>query len=94
MSVDQEKIEPFSQIFDLKDYKPTPASKGRTLIYIDNKLKYKTPNVLKLYKEIKIESTSLEIIEPHKKNKINGSIYKHPNVPVTEFKNGYMGRLL
>ena len=90
MSVDQEKIEPFSQIFDLKDYKPTPASKGRTLIYIDNKLKYKTPNVLKLYKEIKIESTSLEIIEPHKKDETTGSIYKHSNVPLTEFTNDFM----
>ena len=75
---------------DLKDYKPTPASKVGTLIYIDNKLKYKTSNVLKLYKESKIECSFLEIIEPHKKDKIISCIYKHPIVPVTEFTNDYM----
>ena len=78
----------------MKDYKPTPASKVWTLIYIDNKLKYKTSNVLKLYKERKIECNFLEIIEPHKKDKITGCIYKHPNVPVTEFTNDYMGQPL
>ena len=74
---------------DLQDYTyewtPTTASKGETLIYIDNKLRYKTQNDLKLYKEREIESTFLEIIEPNcKKNKIIGCIYKHPTVPVTE----------
>ena len=82
---------------DLKDsYKwtPTEASKGRTLIYIDNKLKYKLRNDLKLYKEKQIEPTFLGIIEPNLKNKIVGCIYKHLNVPITEFTNDYMGLLL
>ena len=84
---------------DLKDYTfewtPTAASKGGTLIYIDNKLRYKTRNDLKLYKEREIESTFLEIIEPNnKKSKIIGCIYKHPIVPVTEFTNDYLGPLL
>ena len=57
-------------------------------------MKYKTPNVLKLYKERKIKSTFLDIIEPHKKGKIIGSIYKDPNVSVTEFTNDYMGPAL
>ena len=76
---------------DLKDHTPTPASKCWILIYIHNKLKYKTPNVLKLYKERKIKCTFPDIIEPHKKDKIVGCIYKHPNVLVTEFTNDYMG---
>ena len=84
---------------DLQDYTyewtPTTASKGGTLIYIDNKLRYKTRNDLKLYKEREKESTFLEIIElNNKKNKIIGCIYKHQNVPVTEFRNYYMGPLL
>ena len=42
---------------DLQDYTyewtPTTVSKSATLIYIDNKLRYKTRNDLKLYKEKK-----------------------------------------
>ena len=84
---------------NLQDYTyewtPTAASKGGALIYIDNKLRYKTRNDLKLYKEREKESTFLEIIElNNKKNKIIGCIYKHQNVPVTEFRNYYMGPLL
>ena len=79
---------------NLQDYiyewTPTAAAKGGTLIYIDNKLRYQTRNDLKLYKEREIEFTFLEIIEP----KIIGCIYKHSNVPVTEFTNEYMGPLL
>ena len=77
------------------EWTPTTASKGGTLMYIDNKLRYKTRNDLKLHKEKEIESTFLEIVEPNKKkSKVIGSIYKHPIIPVTEFANDYMGRLL
>ena len=58
---------------DLQDYTygwtPTTASKGGTLIYTDNKLRYKTRNDLKLYKEREMESTFPEIIESNKKKK-------------------------
>ena len=65
------------------------------MIYIDNNLRYKTRNDLKLYEEKEIESTFLEIIEPNnKKNKFIGCIYKHLIVPVTEFTNDYIGPLL
>ena len=54
---------------DLKDYTyewtDTKDSKGGTVIYIDNKLKCKKRNDLKLYIEKQIESTFLEIIEPN-----------------------------
>ena len=84
---------------DLQDYTyewaPNTVSKGGTLIYIDNKLRYKTRIDLKLYKEKELESTFLEIIEPNnKKNEIIGCMYKHPIVPVAEFTNDYMGPLL
>ena len=74
---------------DLKDYTPTAASKGGT--FLDNKLTYEIPNVLKLYKEREIECTFPDTTEHHKKDKIIGCIYKHPNVPVTEFTINYMG---
>ena len=84
---------------DLQDYAyewtPAAASKGGTFIYIDNKLRYKTRNDLKLYKEREIECTFLQIIEPNsKRNKIIGCIHKHPIAHVTEFTNDYMGPLL
>ena len=47
-----------------------------------------------MYKEKQIESTFPEIIEPNLKNKIVGCIYKHPNKPITEFTNDYVGPLL
>ena len=78
----------------ISEWTSTEPSKGRTLIYIDNKLKYKLRNNLKLYKEKQLESTFLEIIEPNLKNKIVGYIYKHLNVPITEFTNDYTGLLL
>ena len=47
-----------------------------------------------MYKEIKIEFTFLEIIKPHKKDKVIDCIYKHPNASVPEFRNDYMARSL
>ena len=44
-----------------------------------------------IYIQRENESTFLEIIETHKKDKTNGCIYKHPNVHVSEFSNDYMG---
>ena len=63
---------------------PTAALKRGTLIYIDSKLRCKTQNDVKLCKERDIESTFLEIIESDT-NKIVGCIYKHLNLPVTEY---------
>ena len=55
-----------SSNIDLQDYTyewtPTASSKGGTLIYIDTKLRYKTQNVLKLYKERELQSTFLKTI--------------------------------
>ena len=63
---------------------PTAALKGGTLIYIDNKLRCKTQNDVKLCKERDIESTFLEIIESNT-NKIVGCVYEHLNLPVSEY---------
>ena len=82
---------------DLQDYiyewTPTAASKDKTLIYIYNKLRYKTRNDQKLYKERRIRFTFLEIIEPNRK-KLIGYISKHPIVIVTKLKNDYLDPLL
>ena len=44
-------------------YTTPGSSKGGTLIYIDNNMRYKVRNDLKIYKSKEIESTFIEIIE-------------------------------
>ena len=62
-------------------------------MHIDNKLRYKTQSDLKLYKEKSKIYFFLESLNPKRKT-IIGCIYKHLNLPVTEFTNDYMGPLL
>ena len=66
----------------------------RYYIYIDKNLRYRSRNDLTLYKSKEIESSFIEIIEPKKKNKIVGCIYKHPNLSVGEFTNDFFEPLL
>ena len=76
------------------EYTPTESSKGRTLLYIDKNLRYRSRSDLTLYKSKEIESSFIEIIEPKKKSTIVGCIYKHPNVSVGEFTNDFLEPLL
>ena len=64
------------------------------MIYIDQNVKYKIKEDLKLYKSKEIESTFLEIIENNQKNVIVGCLYKHPGVAIQEFTNGFICPLL
>ena len=64
------------------------------MIYIDQKVKYKIREDLKLYKSKEIESTFLEIIENNQKNVIVGCLYKHPGVAIQEFTNDFICPLL
>ena len=76
------------------EFTPTESSKGRTLLHIDKNLSYRSRSDLTLYKSKETESSFIEIIEPKKKNKIVGCIYKHPNVPVGELTNDFLEPLL
>ena len=71
----------------------TEFSKGGTLIYIDQNVKYKIREDLKLYKCKEIESTFSEIIKNSQKNVIVGCIYKYPGVAIQEFTNDFQGFL-
>ena len=65
------------------------------IIYnIDQNVKYKIREDLKLYKSKEIESTFLEIIENNLKNVITGCIYKHPGAAIQEFTNDFICLLL
>ena len=70
------------------------SSKGGTLIYIDQNVKYKIREDLKLYKSKEIDSTFLEIIKNNQKNVIVGCIYKHPGTAIQEFNNDFICPLL
>ena len=58
---------------ELNDYSfeftATESTKGGTLIYIENSLRYKICKDLNLYREKEIEPTFVEIIEPNSRNK-------------------------
>ena len=70
------------------------SSRGWTLTYIDQNVKYKIREDLKLYKSEEIESIFLEIIKNNQKNVIVGCIYKHPDVAIQEFTNDFICPLL
>ena len=70
------------------EHTPTESYAGGTLMYVANHLSYKTCNDLNIYKNFKLESTFIEIINPPKKsNIVVGTIYRHPRMGVTEFNN-------
>ena len=64
------------------------------MIYIDQNVKYKIREDLKLCKSKEIESTFLEIIENNQKIVIVGCLYKHPSVAIQEFTNDFICPLL
>ena len=70
------------------------ANAGGTLIYIRNHLSYKTRNDLNIYKSFELESTFIEICNTKNTNIIIGCIYKHPDMNINEFNDGYLNELL
>ena len=64
------------------------------MIYIRNRLLYKTRNELKIYKSFELESTLIEICNPTKTNIIIGYFYKHPNMNINEFNDDHLNQLL
>ena len=77
-------------------YKHTPAesSKGGTLLYLDQNLKYKLRKDLNIYHKGMIESTFVEIINKNEKNMVAGCIYKHPKQIIPDFLGNHLLPLL
>ena len=82
---------------NLRDYAieftPTESTAGGTLIYIASHLSYKLRTDLNVYKANQLESTFVEIINPKKGSIVIGSLYKHPNMDVLDFKNNYLRQI-
>ena len=76
------------------EHTPTESSAGGTLLYIANRLSYKTRNDLEIYNKFELKFTFIEIINLRKSNIIVGAIYKHPKMDVTDFSNNFLNNLL
>ena len=76
------------------EHMPTKVNKDSAVLYISNELKYKVRNNLQIRKDLKLESIFIEVISKSQNNVVVGCIYKHPNLTVTEFNEGYLQPLL
>ena len=75
---------------------PTKCEKGGALLYLADFLQYTDRADLDTvaYKDEKLESKFVELIQPDNKNIIVGCIYRHPTMSVDEFNNDYLTPLL
>ena len=76
------------------EFTATEGEKGGTLIYISQDLTYKNRSDLNISQVKQLESTFIEVVNENRKNTIVGCIYKHPNMPITEFFSDFLELLL
>ena len=76
------------------EFTPTESSAGGTLIYVANRLAYKSRTDLQIYKNRVLDFTFIEIINPKKINIIIGCIYRHLSMDLNEFNSDYSNPLL
>ena len=76
------------------EFTPSETSAGGTILYIANHLSYKCCNVLNIYKNNKLESTFIEVVNPENSNIIVGVIYRHPSMDLADFNCYYLNKLL
>ena len=70
------------------------GEKGGTLIYISQNLIHKNRSDLNISQVKKLDSTFIQVLNENSKNTIVGWIYKHPNMPITEFISDFLEPLL
>ena len=68
---------------------PTESSACSTLIYVYQKLSYKSRPDLQIYHTKHLESTFIEILLPDKFNFIIGIVYKHPPMKPYSFNTSF-----
>ena len=78
------------------DYKftATEGEKGGTFIYISQDLIYINRSDLNISQVKQPESTFIEVLNENRKNTIVGCIYKHTNMPITEFISDFLEPVL
>ena len=76
------------------EHTPTESSKGGTLLYLDENLKYKLRKDLNIYHKGMTEPTFVEIINKNEKKMVAGCIYKHPKQTIPNFLDKHLLLLL
>ena len=76
------------------EFTATEKEKGGTLIYISQDLTYKNRSELNISQVKQLESTFIEVVNENRMNTVVGRIYKHPNMPITEFISDFLEPLL
>ena len=76
------------------EFTATEGEKGGTFIYISKDLTYKNRSDLNISWVKQLKSTFIEAVNENRKNTIVGCIYKHPNMPITEFISDFLEPLL
>ena len=72
------------------EYTATEASKGGTLLYIANGIRYKLRKDVLICKLKQLKPTFVELVNSNRKNIIKGSIHKHPTLNNQYFLGGYI----
>ena len=72
----------------------TEAAKGGTMIYVAERINFKSRKDLEIYQCKDLESTFIEIINPKESNHIIGEIYRHPNMNTSQFNDNKLNELL
>ena len=67
------------------EFTQTETSGGGTLLYIANHLSYKCCNNLNVFIKNELESTFIKTVNQKKSNIIEGVIYRHPSMDLTNF---------
>ena len=75
------------------EHTPTESKAGETLMYISEKNSYKIRNDLNIYNPEQLESILIEILRPDLPGDIIGTMYKHPSMNVSTFKEEFLAPL-
>ena len=73
---------------------PNESPASITLSYIGNHLSYKPRKDLCIYKNVKLVSTLIKLINTKKSNVIIGVIYRHPSMELNDSNDNYLNPLL
>ena len=76
------------------EFTPTESEKGGTLLYNSKDLKYKNRTDLIMSQAKDLGSSFIELENKNRKNTVVGCIYKHPNMPISEFISDFLEPLL
>ena len=76
------------------EHNPTESKAGGCLLYISDKIPYKSRNDLNVYCPKQLESVFIEFLFSNKPSEIIDTIHKHPSMTVFTFTNDHLKNML